>query len=85
MFVGEPFRPMVSSSIQRIILQSVEVKYGHRLAVCLENTAYAHVARGVQFLDCSNQARSLRLDGHVAIFQHSLYRYIAAFYLDVAA
>ena len=44
-----------------------------------------HVAGLVQLLDAGQQARGLRLDGHVAILQHSLNRNLAAFYLDVGS
>ena len=60
MLVGEPLRPMVV------------VQNGHGLGVALKHTGDAHVTRSIELLDAGDQARSLSLDGHVAVLEHAL-------------
>ena len=68
---------------QGMILQLLIVVGCKRLAVGLVDAADAHVAGLVELLDAGDQARSLHLDGHVAVFQHALDRDGVAVLLDV--
>ena len=69
---------------QRIVLQSVVIEHFHRLVVAGEDAVDAHVAGLIQLLDAGQQAGSLHLDHHVAVFQHTLDREAVAILLDVS-
>ena len=62
--------PPVSSAAP--ILQRLVIEDLHGLGVALKHTGDAHVTRGIELLDAGDQARSLGLDGHVAVLEHTL-------------
>ena len=66
-----------------MILQGVVVQNGHGLGVALKHTGDAHVTRSIELLDAGDQARSLSLDGHVAVLEHALDGQGVAFLLHI--
>ena len=61
MFVGEPFRPMVSSSISGSSFRVLKSNTDIGLLYVSKKYRLRSCSASVQFLDCSNQARSSRL------------------------
>ena len=57
---------------QFMILQRLVIEDLHGLGIALKHTGDAHITRGIELLDAGDQAGGLDLDGHIAVFQHTL-------------
>ena len=66
-----------------IVLKCVVIENGHGLGVAINYAGNAHVTGIVELLNAGEQAGGLGLEGHVAIFKHTLAGELFAFHLDV--